>query len=82
MFPGAISLKCVIKNQEWFEDFIKDTMSSVHSINGITIIGGDLYEVDHYGNFINTVATIFPEYHLIVVDRRGIHADQIIAAAD
>ncbi len=55
---------------------------SPFNIGNITIINGDLREVDKDGNFFNTIGTVFPEYQLMIVSRGGIHADQIEIAAE
>ena len=55
-------------------------MSPDHTINGITIIGGEFFEADECGNFTNTIATIYPKFCLMVISRGGIHADQIFVA--
>jgi len=51
-------------------------------MSDLKVICGDFCEVDDNGNFKNTLATIFPDFALMVVGRGCIHADQICTAAD
>lgn len=51
-------------------------------INGITIIGDDFFARDHAGRPLNTLATVFPGFNLIVTGRNEIHGMQVDRAAD
>lgn len=51
-------------------------------INGITIIGDDFLAKDHAGKPLNTLATIFPGFHLAVTGRNEIHGMQVERAVD
>ncbi|RJP46893.1 MAG: hypothetical protein C4548_01800 [Desulfobacteraceae bacterium] len=51
-------------------------------INGITIIGDNFLAKDHTGKPLNTLATIFPGFHLAVTGRNEIHGMQVDRAID
>lgn len=56
-------------------------LPQVRQINGVTILGPDLFERDGEGRLLSSVASAFPKY-LLVVTLRGIHATQVAAAAE
>jgi hypothetical protein len=53
-----------------------------HEINGITVIGDDFLAKDHAGRPLNTLATVFPGFHLAVTGRNEIHGMQVDRAID
>jgi hypothetical protein len=56
-------------------------LPQVRQINGVTILGPDLFEQDGEGRLLSSIASVFPKY-LLLVTLRGIHATQVAAAAE
>ncbi len=56
--------------------------STPREINGITIIGDDFLARDHAGSLLNTLATVFPRFHLAITGRNEIHGMQVDRAID
>lgn len=53
---------------------VKPTES--RQINGVTLLGPDLFATDDEGKLLSPIASVFPKYHVLVV-ARGIHSTHV-----
>jgi len=62
-------------------DALNFDFSQPRVVNGVTIIGPDLFAVDRTGKPLSPIASVFPD-HKVIVTGRGIHAMQVQTMVD